>query len=118
MRSGLFDDDADDEPMLSLVNLVDLLLVLLVLLAALLLAFAASPLSPLAGGEVTVIRDAGTPQMEVVVMRGANVERFSASGRSGVGDGVRVGSAWRLADGSMVYLPEPAGASSARRVGR
>lgn len=115
MRSGLFDDDADDEPMLSLVNLVDLLLVLL---AALLLAFAASPLSPLAGGEVTVIRDAGTPQMEVVVMRGANVERFSASGRSGVGDGVRVGSAWRLADGSMVYLPEPAGASSARRVGR
>ena len=115
MRGGLFDDDAEDDPMASVVNLVDLLLVLV---AALLLAFAASPLSPLAGGEVTVIRDAGTPQMEVVVMRGASVERFSASGRSGVGGGVRVGSAWRLADGSMVYLPEPAGASSARRVGR
>ncbi|MCB1915109.1 MAG: DUF2149 domain-containing protein [Rhodocyclaceae bacterium] len=109
MRGALFEADTDDDPMLSLVNLVDLLLVLL---AALLLAFAASPLSTLAGGEVTVIRDAGTPQMEVVVVRGASVERFRASGRSGVGaGGVRVGSAWRLADGSMVYLPDAVGAS-------
>lgn len=97
-------DDEDDDPVLSLVNLID---VFLVIIAALLLAVGNNPINPFAGGKVTVITQAGTPHMEVIVKDGAKVERFKAGEGSGQGRGVKAGIAYRLADGSMVYVPEP-----------
>ena len=94
----------DDDPVLSLVNLID---VFLVIVAALLLAVAQNPLGPFAEGKVTVIRGAGTPQMEVVIKDGAKIERFrSDGGAASASGGVRAGTAYRLADGSLVYVPE------------
>jgi len=103
VRGALLDDDAGDDPLLSLVNLID---VFLVLVAALLLAAADSPASPFAGPRATVIRNAGEAYMEIVVRDGERVERYRADGSSGHGAGVRVGAAYRLPDGSLVYVPE------------
>ncbi len=103
MRRALLDEDAADDPLLSLVNLID---VFLVLVAALLLAVADSPANPFSGEKVTVIRDAGEAGMEIIVRDGETVERFRADGSSGHGAGVRVGAAYRLPDGSLVYVPE------------
>ena len=94
----------DDDPVLSLVNLID---VFLVIVAALLLAVAENPLGPFSEGPVTVIRHAGTPQMEVVIKDGAKIERFRGDGgAASASGGVRAGTAYRLADGSLVYVPE------------
>lgn len=98
-------DDEDDDPVLSLVNLID---VFLVIIAALLLAVGNNPINPFAGDKVTVITQAGTPHMEVIVKDGTKVERFKAVAGSGEGRGVKAGIAYRLADGSLVYVPEPA----------
>ena len=103
MRAGLLDDDATDDPLLSVVNLID---IFLVIIAALLLAVAANPETPFIGGRATIIRHAGTPAMEIVVHDGRQVTRYRADGGRGQGAGVRVWAAYRLPDGSLVYVPE------------
>ena len=96
-------DDADD-PVLSLVNLID---VFLVIIAALLLAVAKNPLNPFSDEKVTVIRKAGTPEMEVVVKDGRKIEHFKGDGASqSAGRGVKAGTAWLMPDGSLVYVPD------------
>lgn len=93
-----------DDPMLSVVNLID---IFLVIIAALLITVAQNPLlSPFSKRDVTVIADAGKPSMEVVVKKGEKVERYKASGAIGSGDGEKAGVAYRLKDGSIVYVPE------------
>jgi len=106
MTRRLLDECDADDPILSVVNLID---VFLVVIAALLLAVAQSPLSsmgPFGADKVTVIRNPGAADMEIVVKDGSKVERYKGSGGSGQGAGVKVGSAYRLPDGSLVYLPE------------
>lgn len=97
--------EEDDDPVLSLVNLID---VFLVVIAALLLAMASHPLNPFSADKVTVIRNAGQPNMQLVIKDGQRVQRFQAAeGSTAAGSGgVKAGVAYRLADGSMVYVPE------------
>jgi hypothetical protein len=98
--------EEDDDPVLSLVNLID---VFLVVIAALLLAMASHPLNPFSADKLTVIRNAGQPDMQVVIKDGQHLQRFQAAegsaGGAGSG-GVKAGVAYRLPDGSMVYVPE------------
>ena len=106
MNRRLLDEADSDDPILSVVNLID---VFLVIIAALLLAVAQSPLSslgPFGADKVTVIRNSGAADMEIVIKDGHKVERYKGNGGSGQGAGVKVGSAYRLPDGSLVYLPE------------
>ena len=103
MRPRLTEDLEADDPILSVVNLID---VFLVIIAALLLAVAHSPASPFGTDRVTVIRNPGAPDMEIIVKDGRKVERYRATGGSGQGTGVKVGSAYRLPDGSLVYQPD------------
>lgn len=96
--------EEDDDPVLSLVNLID---VFLVIIAALLLAMGQHPLNPFSQDKLTVIRNAGTADMEVVIKDGQKIERYKADpSAAGGGQGVKAGVAYRMADGSMVYVPE------------
>lgn len=98
------DDDLDaDDPIHSVVNLID---VFLVVIAALVLAIAANPANPFSQEKVTIIRNPGQPDMEIVIKDGGKVERFAGKGSSGKGEGVKAGSAYRMQDGSIVYVPE------------
>ena len=49
--------------------------------------------------------------MEIVTKDGAKIERYKGEGLVGSGKGVRAGVAYRMADGSLVYVPDPAGAA-------
>lgn len=102
----------DDDPMLSAVNLVDVFLVLVV---ALLTAVAVQTQTS-ANESVTIIRNPGQPDMEVVVREQGKEVRFKGAGSAAQGQGVRAGVAYKLEDGNIVYIPEtgaaPAGASA------
>lgn len=99
----LLDDDESINPALSLVNMVD---VFLVLVAALLIAIAQNPMNPFLEENVTVIKNAGQPDMEMVIKNGETIETYKSNGDIGSGDGVKAGVAYRMADGSIVYVPE------------
>jgi len=103
-RLRLMEDLEADDPILSVVNLID---VFLVIIAALLLAVANSTVNPFGGESVTVIKNPGQDTMEVIVKEGQKIERYKASGEIGEGQGAKAGVAYRLKDGSMVYVPEP-----------
>lgn len=106
MRLRLMDDLEADDPILSVVNIID---VFLVIIAALLLAVANNPLNPFTAQNVTVIKNPGKTDMEVVVKDGRKIERYKSSGKIGQGEGEKAGVAYRLRDGSLVYVPETAG---------
>lgn len=103
MRTRLLDDIEDDDPILSVVNLID---VFLVVIAALLLAVASNPANPFSAQTMTIIKNPGQPNMEMIVKDGEKLERYQASGAIGEGHGTKAGVAYRMKDGSMVYVPE------------
>nr|WP_306663387.1 DUF2149 domain-containing protein [Saccharophagus degradans] len=99
----LLEEDESINPALSVVNLVD---VFLVLIAALLIAIAQNPMNPFAAENVTVIKNAGEPDMEIIVKEGTTIETYKSNGEIGGGEGTKAGVAYKMADGSIVYVPE------------
>ena len=99
----LLDEDEGINPALSVVNLVD---VFLVLIAALLIAIAQNPLNPFLAEDVTVIKNEGKENMEIIVKKGNTIEHFKSEGKTGAGTGKKAGTAYEMADGSMIYVKE------------
>jgi hypothetical protein len=99
----LLNEDEELNPASSMINLVD---VFLVLIAALLIAIAQNPLNPFTAENVTVIKNAGQDDMEMIVKKGEKLEKYEASGEIGGGQGTKAGVAYKMADGTMVYVPE------------
>lgn len=101
--------EEDDDPVLSLVNLID---VFLVIIAALLLAVGQHPLRPFAQDEdYTLIRHPGQADMEIITRKGQKLEHYRAESTptrpdGGGGQGVRAGVAYRMPDGSLMFVPE------------
>lgn len=103
MSLRILDEDEGLDPILSVVNLVD---VFLVMIAALMMIIAMNPLNPFAAETVTVVKNAGQPDMEMIVKDGERIERYTSSQSIGQGQGTRAGVAYRLKDGSFIYVPE------------
>ena len=110
-------DAEDDDPVLSTINLID---VFLVVIGMLMIAVIDNPMNPFAQDKLTIIRHEGQPDMEILTKEGQKLTRFKASGATGQGNGEKAGTAWRLKDGTMVYVPadatpEPAAAAPGGR---
>ncbi|MDD2664695.1 MAG: DUF2149 domain-containing protein [Dechloromonas sp.] len=104
MSLKLLHETETEDPILSVVNLID---IFLVIIAALLITVAQNPLlNPFNQRDVTVITDPGKPSMEVTIKKGEKIEHYKANGSIGSGDGEKAGVAYRMKDGSMVYVPE------------
>lgn len=104
MSLKLLHEPESDDPILSVVNIID---IFLVIIAALLITVAQNPLLNAFGQQdVTVITNPGKPSMEMVVKQGEKIERYKSSGQIGEGDGDKAGTAYRMKDGSIVYVPE------------
>jgi hypothetical protein len=99
----LLSEDEDLNPASSLINLVD---VFLVLIAALLISIAQNPLNPYSADDVTVIKNAGKDNMEMIIKKGESIEKYESSGEIGGGQGTKAGVAYKMTDGTMVYVPE------------
>ena len=66
---------------------------------------------------VTIIRNAGQPDMEVVVREQGKEVRFKGAGSAAQGQGVRAGVAYQLEDGNIVYIPETRAVSAPEAAG-
>lgn len=103
MNSNLLLEENDEDPFIAIVNLID---VLLVIIAALFLVSTYNPLSSFGAENVTVISNPGTAEMEIVIKQGKEIKRYESKGKTDVGSGVKLGTAYQLPDGTMVYIPE------------
>lgn len=102
---NILDDEDGDDPILSVVNIID---VFLVIIAVLLIAVMENPLNPFSTQDAMVIKNPGKENMEIMVKQGKELKQYKASGQIGEGQGMKAGTAYRLKDGSMIYVPETA----------
>ncbi|MCX6589763.1 MAG: DUF2149 domain-containing protein [Acidobacteria bacterium] len=98
----------DNDPLLGLINLFDASMVLVVAMLLSLIAKGnlADMAARLSQQDVTIVTNPGKPDMEMVIKRGNKIEKLKATGEKGAGAGKRLGSAFRLENGEVVYVPE------------
>lgn len=97
--------DRNGDPLDGVINLFDVAIVLAVgfLLAAL---TGLGMTDVLTGKDMTVVTNPGTDQMQVIVKSGETIERLDfEAGEQVTGVGTLIGSFYRLADGTTVYVP-------------
>lgn len=56
----------------------------------------------------TMMKKGPDGQLEIITKKGRKLEAVKVTGKEASGKGARLGVAYRLADGSMVYVPEDA----------
>ena len=102
---GIFSGGDDLDPRNTLVNLFDVAMVFAV---ALMVAFAMrSKLTEMLTKEdVTLVKNAGKPDMEIIVKKDNKITRYKSEQTTGAGKGQRVGIAYRLENGEIIYVPE------------
>ena len=103
-RRWLLDDD-DDDPLAGVANFFDLGIVFALGFMVAMLNYLGLP-EILDQKDMTLVKDAGTPQMEIIRKQGRKVKRYRVSSRTLGGEGTRLGTAYRLKSGEVVYIPE------------
>lgn len=96
----------DDNPLSGVANLFDLGLVFMVgLLVAL---FGAYHLDDLLkeSSELTITKQSAEGAMEIIVKKGNQVDTMTVTREEAAGKGHRLGIAYKLADGSFIYVPD------------
>jgi hypothetical protein len=101
-------DCEDDDPAAGLLNLFDIWLVFAVSLLLAMLTYYRLPELVTSTGEVTIVKNPGEPDMEVIHKKGQEVETLKMSDNKLSGEGQRLGTAYRLKSGKVVYVPEGA----------
>lgn len=96
----------DNDPMGAVANLFDIGLVFIV--GLLLALFGSYHLDDLLKKEsnVTITSRSNDGTLNIIVKKGHKIEAFKVSSNKSKGRGERLGVAYRLQDGSMIYVPE------------
>jgi hypothetical protein len=55
---------------------------------------------------MVLVKNPNTDQMEIITKKGEQIERYKSTDTIGEGEGQRAGVAYRLKDGSFIYVPE------------
>jgi len=109
MRRGkhfLKEDDID--PMATVSNLFDVAMVFAVaLMVALVARYKMTEM--FSKDDFTMVKNPGTEQMEIITKKGEKIESYKASDEnntSASNKGKRVGVAYQLENGEIIYIPE------------
>jgi len=96
----------DDDPMTGVANLFDIGLVFIV--GLLMTLFSAYRLQDLFDrtSDMTIMKQHADGEMEIIVKKGTQIKATRITRESAKGRGNRLGVAYRLEDGSMVYVPD------------
>lgn len=97
---------SDEDPMSGVLNLFDISVVFIV--GLILTIFNAYHLQELFDqkSEMTIMKQSSTGEMEIITKKGTKVKSMKVSKSKASGQGERLGIAYKLEDGTMVYVPE------------
>lgn len=99
-------EEAEEDPLSGVANLFDVSVVFIVgLMISLFSVYRMGDLmNP--DTEVTMVMTNAQGQSEIVVKRGTEIEAYEVTGEALAGDGEKLGTAYRLADGQIIYVPD------------
>lgn len=101
------DEPAEEDPLAGVANLFDVSIVFIV--GLMITMFSVYNMGDLMNAEsdVTMVKTDANGQQEIIVKKGETITAYKLSGETGKGDGTRLGTAYRLANGQVIYVPEP-----------
>lgn len=105
-RRRRFLEEEDEDPLSGVANLFDVAMVFAVaLLVALVLSYHIPEMLD-DTSTVTLVKNPGTPQMQVIVKEGEKITVMNMTDQVGGGQGTRMGTAYRLSSGEIIYVPD------------
>lgn len=107
-RLGALEAPEEEDPMSGVANLFDTAMVFAVaLLLALVVSYNVPELlDPQAS--VTIVKNPGDPQMQIIIKNMDQIQVLNMTEKVAGGQGTRMGTAYRLENGLVVYVPENA----------
>ena len=106
------DEPAEEDPLSGVANLFDVSIVFIV--GLMITLFSVYNMGDLMNGQgqVTMVKTDTRGMQEVIVKKGETIKAYKLSGATGKGNGERLGSAYRLANGQIIYVPDTPGKST------
>lgn len=105
MKRRLFDEIEDEDPLSFVSNLFDVALIIaLAFMVMLLLSYNLTEL--LSSQNVTIVKNPGEENMQVIVKEGEVIKVLNVTSEIYGGQGEKIGTAYRLKDGTIIYVPE------------
>ncbi len=108
-RTGLLMDEDEQSPMANVANVFDVAMVFSVaLLVALVMSYHLPELLS-SSEDFTIVKNPGAQDMKMIIKEeGKPIEVMNMTDSIGRGTGEALGTAYRLADGRVIYVPEDA----------
>lgn len=100
------EDSAEEDPLSGIANLFDVSVVFIVgLMITLFSIYRIGDLIS-AQSEVTMVKTNAQGEREIIIKKGTKITAYKVTGKTMTGDGERLGTAYRLANGQIIYVPE------------
>ena len=102
-------DEPDEDPLAGIANLFDVSVVFIVgLMISLFSVYRMRDLVD-PNTEVTMVKTNAQGESEVIVKKGTQIDAYKVTAQQASGDGERLGTAYRLANGQIIYVPDAPG---------
>lgn len=111
-RSLALLDGDESAPEFALLNLVDLMLVFSLGLMLAIVSYYGLQELLLPGETLTLVKSREGHETEILIKKPQSIERMRLTDKTLDGEGVRIGIAYRLNSGEIVYVPEDGASSS------
>jgi len=100
------EQEMEEDPLAGIANLFDVSVVFIV--GLMITLFSVYRIGDLVDSksEVTMVKTNAQGEQEIIVKKGTKITAYKVSGKTALGDGERLGTAYRLADGQIIYVPE------------
>jgi hypothetical protein len=96
----------EEDPLAGVANFFDLSVVFIVgLMVALVSAYKLGDLVA-ADSEITLVKTNAQGEQEIITKKGRKITAQKVTGKTTQGHGVRLGTAYKLKDGQVIYVPE------------
>ena len=99
-------DIADDDPLGTVANLFDVAMVFAVALILAMFTALSVPELLASKEDIAIVKNPGKANMEIILKKGVKIDRFRMTQEQIGGSGQRLGVAYRLPTGEVVYVPE------------
>lgn len=107
-RKRKWDEILEDDPTAGLLNLFDVWMVFAISLLLAMVTYYNMPELVTSHSEVTIVKDPGGKDMQIIKKKGVKIERYRVTPNRMGGEGEKLGTAYRLKTGEVVYVPEEA----------
>lgn len=100
------DEPLEEDPLSGVANLFDVSVVFIV--GLMITLFSIYRMGDLVdpNSEVTMVKTNARGEREIIVKKGTTINAYRVTGKTMTGDGERLGTAYRLANGQIIYVPE------------